>query len=200
MIAEKHPELVGQLPLFYALLVDSEDNIMGMMTQDFSERGNLGIVEYADFSHPNIPDGIVNLFDPFMPDNMVQLEHMLFYANGKRKIGDLDHSMPKEEFLLDWAGFKNIAESEGHVLVYRRPTVEELFSDDLQLTYANKVIEACQEGEARHSCLVNLGIEEGFRLGTEINKVLDLMAWNYLLNATRDPRDVNRELVYSLPS
>lgn len=200
LIAEEHPELLSQLPLFYALVVDSEEKVLGMMTQDFSEGGSLDVVEYADYPHANIPDGIVNLFDPFFKNKMTELEHMLFYVNGERKIGDLDHVIPKSEYLVDWAVLKSKAESEGHVLVYRTPTVEELFVNSSKRSYAHMVLEACQNGPKDHQDLISIGMDsEEIELPTEMNLALNLMGVNRLINSKRDEDHPFQGLVFSLP-
>lgn len=197
LTAQKRPELAHQLPLFYGILVSPNHKPKGIITQDFSSRGQHNVKEYKQFPHANIPDGLIELFDPF-GRGMTQIERALFYVNGTRKIGDLDHLFPKGKYQQDWAKIKERLTSENPIVSFSSLSLEQLFTDELELRYANLVIEACKEGPKSHIEVIHVDPQYRINTSTTQNKILDSLVDNLYLDMWRDEKHYCKDKVFTL--
>lgn len=198
LIHQAHPEIANQLPLFYGLLVDPSNKPRAIITQDFSEGAQHEVRDYRNVPHANIPDGLVDLFDPFGRD-MLQLERALFYVNGERKIGDLDHLFPKEKYKQDWDKVRAEVASSNPVVNFTRVPLEELLPDETERRYANLVLEACQDGPKNHTDVIHADQTYRINLSTTINRVLDSLVDNWYLKMWRDEEHPAQQKMFALP-
>jgi hypothetical protein len=197
LIHEKHPEISHQLPLFYGLLADSNNKPQAIITQDFSKGGKYLVEEHIEFPHANVPDGLVDLFTP-SSDDMSQLERALFYVNGKRKIGDLDHLFPKEKYEQEWDKLKNKVQSSNPIINFTKVPLEELFTNENERRYANLVLKACEDGPKEHIDLIHVDKSYKINLSTQINKILQELVNNFYLKTWRDEKHPCKDKVFAL--
>lgn len=75
-----------EFPSFYGLLARSNEEPIGILTEDFSKGGRYSV--YNMHSNENLPNEIETLVGK--PIHPVDLATVCFMVNGQRRIGDLE--------------------------------------------------------------------------------------------------------------
>lgn len=90
LIDREVPSVAHMLPTFRGVVMDSTNNVLAIMTEDFSAGGKLKVED-----HKTIPDELDDFFAQNYPrfsayGSVSILEHMAFKAGGQIKLDDFD--------------------------------------------------------------------------------------------------------------